>query len=106
MSQAKPEGLTSQSDLAVIFHYDINRVKATFSVTILLADVEDEANPHTPVPAEYGVPAQAGPVFNNWITYKGRAANRRQANQMLRAEERRHGMPNGVLKPCDDGPVF
>lgn len=106
MSQAKLEGLTSQSDLAVIFRYDTNRVKATFSVTILPADLEDEANPHTPVPTEYGVPVQSGPVFNNWITYKARAVDRRQANAMLRKEERRHGMPTGVLRPRDNGSAF
>ena len=98
---------TTELDLAVVINRNVNYLQRNrISVSILSATEYQAANPHMPVPAEYGFAVQAGPVVNDRITTIGRAANHKDATEILRREEARLGLPNGTLRPRNDGPQF
>lgn len=97
--------MTDETDLAVILSYQLGSYR-TASVNIVEAALWNEHNPHHPVADGYDAPRQFGPVWNNLITYGERVPDKRAADRVLRAHERRLGLPNGVLKPRDDGPQF
>lgn len=103
----KPPTLTDaqNSDLVVEITRNLRDIRQ-FSVSIRDLSEFRTANPHLLVPTDYGFTQQVGPVVNNWITTVGRAADRQQALAILRREEKRLGLPNGTLKPRDDGPRF
>lgn len=100
-----PNRSTTGPDLAVIINRDTQDSRKT-SVRILPLAEHEEANPHMPAPTEHGFSVQVGPIYNNQLTTIGRAANRKEAGAMLRREEVRLGLPNGVLRPRDDSPQF
>jgi hypothetical protein len=89
------------TDLIVTISYNIYHASHKQYVTIGSASVEMAANPHGPIPTEYDAPVQFGPVYNNRITYRVLAADMRGARKILRAQERRLGLPNGALRTTE-----